>query len=464
VLGWLLAMAGPPLLTVALAPLREQPAATLAALSLLALTVACALAGGLWPALASAVLSTVLLNYFFTPPLHTLDIADGADVVTLLLFLAVAVSVASVVDRAARRSLQARAARQEADTLSRLNRTVLASDQSVAALLDLVRETFSVQSAALLDRDASGVWQVKGAAGSDPPARPEQADADAVAAGSLRLVLRGHRLTARDLRLLSAFATHLSVVLEREEIARREAAARQVQEGDRLRAALLAAVSHDLRTPLAGVKAAVSSLQTPGITWSDQDRRELLGAIESSADRLDSIVSNLLDMSRLQAGVVPLDTGVVGLDDVVARAVGDVVDPGRVDIALPPDLPEVTADVGLLVRVVANLVQNAVRHTRPGTRVAVAADARGDRVRLRVVDHGPGVPDALKPEMFRPFQRLGDTHAGTGVGLGLAVAKGLTEAQGGALHAEDTPGGGLTLVVELPCAAQPRVPVERDAG
>lgn len=463
-LGWLLALGGPVLITVALTPLREEPGTSLEALSLLALTVGCALVGGLWPALACAVLSTVLLNYFFTPPLHTFSIASGANVVTLLLFLAVAVAVASVVDRAARRSLQARQARREADTLSRLNQTLLASDQSVTTTLELVRETFSMRSAALLERDPSGAWQVRASSGPNPPVRREQADAEAGAADSLRLVLRGHPLSAQELRVLSAFATHLSVVLEREEIGRREAAARQLEEGDRLRRALLAAVSHDLRTPLAGIKAAASTLQTPGIDWSDEDRAELLEAIEHSADRLDSIVENLLDMTRLQAGAVPLETQDVGLDDVVARAVGGVVDARAVDIDLPPDLPDVTADVGLLDRVIANLVENAARHTAAGTRVRVAASARGDRVLLQVVDHGRGVPDALKERMFQPFQRLDDTPTGVGVGLGLAVAKGLTEAQGGRLRAEDTPGGGLTMVVELPCASAARVPAEREGA
>lgn len=220
-----------------------------------------------------------------------------------------------------------------------------------------------------------------------------------------------------------------------------------------MRSALLAAVSHDLRTPLAGIKAAVSTLQTPGIRFSEDDRAELLAAIEHSSDRLQSIVTNLLDMSRLQAGIVHLEIQEVGLDDVVFRAVDSVVDPGSVDIDLPVGLPDVRVDVALLDRVIANLVQNAVRHSPTGSRVRVAALAAGDRVALSVIDHGPGVPEPLKKQLFQPFQRLDDAHAGTGVGLGLAVAKGLTEALGGTLRAEDTPGGGLTMVVGLPCAS-----------
>jgi two-component system sensor histidine kinase KdpD len=228
-----------------------------------------------------------------------------------------------------------------------------------------------------------------------------------------------------------------------------------VEAGDRLRTALLAAVSHDLRTPLASIKAAVSTLETPGIRLSDTDRRDLLAAIEHSTDSLRSIVDNLLDMSRLQAGALSLDLQDVGLDDVLSRAVGSVVDPAEVDIDVPPGLPDVTVDLGLLDRVVANLVQNAVRHSPAGSRTRLVAAAHGDRVHLRVVDHGPGVPDTLKPKLFEPFQRLDDRHTALGVGLGLAVAKGLTEAQGGVLRAEDTPGGGLTMVVDLPSAPAP---------
>lgn len=459
-LGWVMALAGPVALTALLTRPSDRSGPSFEALSLLALTVGCALVGGLWPAVACAVASTLLLNYFFTPPVHTLIIADSLNVLTLLLFLAVAIGVASVVDRAARRSILADEARREADTLSMLNHTLLSSDQSVRTTLGLVCRTFDMESASLLEQDGHGSWQVKEVVGTDAPMRPEDADVEAKAAGSLRLALRGHELSAEDQRVLSAFATHLSVALEREEIARREAAARQAEEGDRMRSALLAAVSHDLRTPLAGIKAAVSTLQTPGIEWSEADRTELLAAIEQSSDRLQSIVNNLLDMSRLQAGIVHLEVKEVGLEDVVFHAVDSVVDPRGVDLDLPAGLPDVRVDAALLDRVIANLVQNAARHSPGDSRVRVAANAHEEHVELCVIDHGPGVPEAMRERMFQPFQRLDDTHTGLGVGLGLAVAKGLTEALGGRLRAEDTPGGGLTMVVELPCAPSGPVLVE----
>lgn len=450
VAGWLLAIAGPAVVTWAFLPARNRPTPSFEAMTLLALTVACAVVGGLWPAILSALWSTLLLNYFFTLPLHTFGIADPADVATLLLFLAVAVTVASVVDHAARQAGQAREARREADTLTLLNHTLLGSEQTVSAVLELVCRTFAMDSAALLERPEGARWRVRGSVGATPPLRPEDAEAVAPVSSTLALALRGRPLAEPDRRVLTAFAAHLSVVLEREGIAQREAAARDLEAGDRLRRSLLAAVSHDLRTPLAGIKAAVSTLHAPGIVLSQADRGDLLDAIEESTDRLVSIIDNLLDMSRLQAGAVSLDTQQVGLDDVVWRAVASVADPASVEIELPEDLPDVMVDVGLLDRAIANLVQNAVRHARTGAKVNLSARAVGDRVELRVTDHGPGVPDQLKTQLFQPFQRLGDTHSTEGVGLGLAVAKGLTEAQGGRLRPEDTPGGGLTMVVCLP--------------
>jgi two-component system sensor histidine kinase KdpD len=222
-----------------------------------------------------------------------------------------------------------------------------------------------------------------------------------------------------------------------------------------MRTALLAAVSHDLRTPLAGIKAASSALRSAdlalsGLALSDTDRAELVATIDQSADRLSGLVDNLLDMSRLQAGAVSPALAPADVPAVVERALGwlDPAERGRVEADWPVDLPAVLADPGLLERVVANLVGNAVQHAREGpvTLTALAADGAVD---LRVVDRGPGVAPAERDRVFEPFQRLGDAPSGQGVGLGLAVARGLTEAMGGSLTAEDTPGGGLTMVVSL---------------
>jgi two-component system, OmpR family, sensor histidine kinase KdpD len=455
--GWLLAVAGSLLLTGILDVTRDLHDLTFEAMLFLTLTVACALVGGWWPAVSAAVLDALLLNFFFIDPIHTLSIAEPVAVAALVLFLLVALAVASVVDLAERRRVQASRAQVEANTLTMLNQALLRTDHGVVALLDLLRETFGATSAALLRRVEGGGWQPVASVGENPATDPDRADAEAEVSGSTGVALRGRLLAAHEHRVLAAFATHLAVVLEREDLARQAANARQLEEGNRIRTALLAAVSHDLRTPLAGIKAAISSLRADDMDWRPEDERELLAAVEESADRLDGIVANLLDLSRLQTGAVTPTRRAVSLEDVVARCIGAVHDPMRVELDFAADLPDVEVDPGLLERVVANLVDNALQHTPPGTGVRVAGSSLGGRVQLRVVDRGLGVPDPEKELIFEPFQRLGDAPGGDGVGLGLAVAKGLTEAMGGALVAEDTPGGGLTMIVDLRAA-----PVESD--
>ena len=457
VIGWLLALLLPALLTAVMLPLHGSRTPAFEALAFVAATVLCALVGGLWPALAAAIVGSLLLNFFFTPPLHTLSIANAEDVIAVLLFLLVAVSVATVVGAAARRAVQANLARREADTLSLLNHTLLRGQHGMTSLLELVCDTFAMDAAALLARPdtpaSAGQWDVVASCGTHPPRTPEEGHASAEASASTRLVLRGRPLPAQDMRVLSAFATHLAVVADRERLATQTAAAARLEEGNRLRTALLAAVSHDLRTPLAGIKAAVSTLRTPGMTWSREDQADLLASIEGSVDRLGSIIANLLDMSRLQTGAVHLVVQEVGLDDVVARSVRALPDTDRIRVDIAPDLPAVRVDVGLLERVTANLVENALRYSPPATPVEVTGGAGGDRVLLSVVDHGHGVAEADRSRLFQPFQRHGDAPAGEGVGLGLAVAEGLTRAMGGQLTPRDTPGGGLTMLVELPAVA-----------
>ena len=245
-------------------------------------------------------------------------------------------------------------------------------------------------------------------------------------------------------------------LLERDRLRTEAAIARAERDRTAMRTALLAAVSHDLRTPLAGIKAAVSSLRADDVELSAVDEAELLAAVEESADRLQSLIDNLLDMSRLDAGVVTAVRVPVALDEVVPRALAPL-DADRVVVDVPEDLPLVRADAGLLERAVANVVENALRHSPVGMSVLVRGRVMRDRVVLRVVDSGPGVPDADKQRIFRAFQRLGDAPARRGrslgrpgVGLGLAVARGFVEANGGRLDAEDTPGGGLTMVMSLP--------------
>ncbi|MFE4519938.1 ATP-binding protein [Kitasatospora sp. NPDC056783] len=463
VAGWLIGLAGPPLLAIVLAAIGGLGLST-DMLLFLSLTVCAALVGGLLPAIGSALVGSSVLNYYFTPPLHTFTINEPQNIMAVAIFTIVGISVASVVDLAARRTQQAALSQTEAQTLSALAGTVLRGapngDGVLTALMEQVRETFGQESAALLERpDPLSAWESVAAAGPRPPGRPEEADVDVPVGDSLALVLRGRVLPGADRRLLGAFAAQAAVVLERRRLAREAAEARREAEGNRIRTALLAAVSHDLRTPLAGIKASVSSLRSADVDWDPEDEAELLAGIEAGADRLDHLINNLLDMSRLQTGTVTPLIQETDLDEVVPFALGGVpLESVRLEV--PETLPMVRADGGLLERSLANLVENAVKYSPDGVKVLVKADelrrpGMPARVELRIVDRGPGVPEDAKEKIFAPFQRYGDAPRGAGVGLGLAVARGFVEAMDGTVTAEDTPGGGLTMVVSLPVVERP---------
>ncbi|MEV7892066.1 sensor histidine kinase KdpD [Streptomyces sp. NPDC002817] len=453
--GWLVGVVGPVLLTLLLTSVNTRPADdgpgfANEVLLFLTLTVGAALLGGLLPALAAATAGSLLLNYFFTPPTHTWIIDDPANVLAIIVFFAVGVSVASVVDLAARRTHQAARLRAESETLSFLAGSVLRGEDTLEALLERVRETFGMESVALLERRGEvGPWTCVGRVGTTRAIeRPVDADVDMPVGDHLVLALSGRVLPAEDRRVLAAFAAQAAVALDRQRLKQEAGQARELAEGNQIRTALLAAVSHDLRTPLAGIKASVSSLRSDDVEWSEEDRAELLASIEEGADRLDHLVGNLLDMSRLQTGSVTPLIRETDLDEVVPMALGGVPE-GSVELDIPETLPMVAADPGLLERAVANVVENAVKYGPESEVVLVSASTLGDRVELRVVDRGPGVPDEGKERIFEPFQRYGDAPRGAGVGLGLAVARGFAEAMGGSLVAEDTPGGGMTMVLTL---------------
>ncbi|MDI3418754.1 ATP-binding protein [Streptomyces luteolus] len=453
--GWLVGLVGPVLLTLLLSNIDADLGLANNMLLFLSLTVASALLGGLLPALASAAFGSLLLNYYFTPPLHLWTIADNRNIVAIVVFVGVALAVASVVDLAARRTHQAARLRAESEILSFLAGSVLRGETTLDALLERVRETFNMESVALLERAGDrDPWTCAGSVGRAELDRPEDADVDMPVGGSnghMVLALTGRVLPAEDRRVLAAFAAQAAVVLDRQRLQDEADRARALAEGNRIRTALLAAVSHDLRTPLAGIKASVTSLRSDDVEWSEEDRAELLEGIEDGADRLDHLVGNLLDMSRLQTGTVMPLIRAVDLDEVVPMALGGVPE-GSVDLDIPETLPMVEVDKGLLERAVANIVENAVKYSADGRPVTVSGSALGNRVEVRVVDRGPGVPDDAKDRIFEPFQRYGDVPRGAGVGLGLAVARGFVEAMGGTLNAEDTPGGGLSMVLTVRAA------------
>jgi two-component system sensor histidine kinase KdpD len=416
-------------------------------------TVLVALVGGLGPALFAAVAGGLLLNYFLTPPVHTFSIAERGNVITLVAMVMVAVMVALVVDRAARRAEQAVTARAEAALLASFARIVLTRIDPLPRLLEKVSEAFGLSSVAVLERstEAPGGWRRVASTGAPDCLSPEDAEVDVAVDTEVHLVGRGRSLAASDRRVLETVGGQALLALRNQRMAAESAEARANAERVELHSALLSAVGHDLRSPLTSIKAAASSLRDTELVLSDTDRAELLATVEESADRLTALVDNLLDSSRLAAGAVVARLRPVGYDEVVSLALAGVEGAGRVEVQIDESLPAVLADAGLLERVVANVVDNALRHGRGGP-VAVRDSAYADRVELRVVDGGPGVPASAAAGLFAPFQRLGDRDATSGVGLGLSVARGFTQAMGGTLAVEDTPGGGLTVVISLPAA------------
>ncbi|SBT51361.1 sensor histidine kinase [Micromonospora auratinigra] len=465
-LGYALALLGMPLLTLLL---RTLPDLTLTndILLFLAGVVGVALVGGLWPALVAALGGSLLLNWYFTPPFHTLTIAEADNLLALGVFVGVAIAVSGVVDVAARRTREAARASADAQTLATVAGGVLRGERPLVALLDRLRETFGLRAVSVLELTAeaegrparsrpAGAWRVVAGVGENPPGSPGAGETVVPVDDRLSVVLAGRRLEAADRRVVEAFAAQAAVALRQERLAEEAAAARPLAEADRMRTALLAAVSHDLRTPLASAKAAVSSLRSPDVEFDADDRDELLATADESLDRLGRLVANLLDMSRLQAGALGVAATAIGLEDAVPRAL-DELGPAAAEVTtdIPADLPAALADPGLLERVLVNIIANALRHSPPGRPPTITGSAHAGRVELRVIDTGPGIPEDQWEHVFLPFQRLGDRDNRTGVGLGLALSRGLAEAMGGSITPETTPGGGLTMVLRLPAADGP---------
>ncbi|WP_045558253.1 sensor histidine kinase [Streptomyces sp. FxanaA7] len=422
----------PTLLTAALAQLRGTLNLTSEALIFLLTVVGVACIGGVVSALIASVTASLLLNYWFVPPIGSFTLDDPNALLALGVFAAVAATVAAAVDRALRLSRRSARATAEAETMSSLAGSIVRGGTTIPALLERTRETFGMDSAELV---------------AEPP---DAERVTAVPAGpGAHLVLRGRTLSSSERRVLAAFAAHVGSAVERARLAEAAAEVEPVKAADRMRTALLRAVGHDLRTPLAAGWAAVASLRSRDVEFSAEDRDELLATADESMAKLSRLVENLLDLSRLEAGALTLNLRATTLEEVLPMALADVP---VAEARGVEEIPAVLADPPLLERVVANLVANAARHTPPGQRVLVTASALAGRVELRVVDRGPGLPAADRDRVFEPFQRLGDTDNTTGLGLGLALARGLTEAMNGTLTPEDTPGGGLTMVVSLPFA------------
>lgn len=418
-----------------------------------------ALLGGVAPAGLSALLSGLLLNYFLVAPRHTFTISEPDSAVTVVVMLLVAVAVAALVDGAASRAREARKASQEAELLTLFAGSVLRG-ADLTTLLERLRETYSQRAVSLL-REQNGTAEIVACVGTKPCADVDTADtAIEVGDDEFWLLMSGRKLAARDRRVLSAVAKQAAGLVKQRELTEEAGKAAAIAQADELRRSLLSAVSHDLRTPLAAAKAAASSLRSEDIDFSAEDTAELLATIEESVDALTALVGNLLDSSRLSAGVVRPEVRRVYLEETVQRALLGIskgatgftregLDRVKVEVGDAVAM----ADAGLLERVLANLIDNALRYAPDGP-IRVSAGRVADRVLIAVIDEGPGMPRGAEEQLFAPFQRLGDHNTSIGVGLGLSVARGFVEAMGGTISATDTPGGGLTVEIDL--AAPPK--------
>ena len=437
-------MLGLPLVAALLADHRDDLLLSTPVLLMLAVVVTVAIVGGIRPALPAALGGFLLLNFVFTQPYGTFTVHRLDQGLALAVYMAVAVAVSVVVGVAARRHGEAVRAAAEAAELSALAGARSGTSEAIDEVLLRVRQVFGLDYAAVVEVEPDG-RRVLAESGSST----DGGDALEVEAGGGRaLRVIGRSLSGDDQRVLRAFARAAVASIQDSELAAQAAEAARLAAVDQLRTALLAGVGHDLRTPLAGIKAAVTSLRAEDVQWTEADRKELLDAVESSADRLAGLVSNLLGASRLDAGALSVALTAVDVEEIVGRGVQGLAEGERVVVDVPERLPLVLADLGLAERVVANLVDNALRHSGRGTNVLVTAAERAEHVVLSVVDTGPGVPASRRAALFAPYQRLGDGSPG-GLGLGLSVAQGFTTAMGGTLEASETPGGGLTMSIRL---------------
>ncbi|WP_082677934.1 DUF4118 domain-containing protein [Leucobacter chromiiresistens] len=480
-LGFALALVGGPLLTWLLASLRSDDSITSDVLSYQLLVVLVALVGGFWPALFAAVLSGITLDFFFIEPLHTVHIHEPLHLLAVALYVVIAVLVSVIVDRAARYTRAARRSAAEAELIQTIAGSVLRGDDALQALVDRTREAFGLSAVRLVDAGGAvlaasgdsaapaatdGAGAVAGAgagagAGIEAPAEgaaPVPAGADPacidIAVGEdATLELTGAELAASERRLLTVVGSQLSAALEHRRLERTAREIEPIAASDRVRGALLSALSHDLRRPLAAATAAIGGLRAPGIALSADDRRELLDTAAESLDGLGALVTDLLDVTRIQAGALSVRVAPTDPEAVIAPALDELgMGPNEVSLALQHGDTAVQADSVLLQRVIVNLLANASRYTAAGERVAVTTSTFADRLEIRIIDHGPGIAADKYDDIFVPFQRLGDTDNTSGLGLGLALSRGFVDSMHGTLLPEGTPGGGLTMVVSLPIA------------
>lgn len=462
--AWLVLALGGPVLFLALYVLRDQIGVPTSMLLGLTLVVAVGTIGGQMPGLVAAVTCSVAINVLVVPPYGRITVTEAENVIALIVFIVVGATVATLVDRIARRSAESAHARAEADSLTRAASALATEADPLPSLLAEVRSSLRLGAVSLLHRnnDDDERWTLVAAAGDDPPTGPGAHAERAVSADGAWLLVFDGDLDGDGVELLESLVSQLGVAVDALRLRQEAAAAEALIRAEELRSGILQAVSHDLRTPLAAIKAVVTSLLSPDMTFGPEDTHEFLTLVDEEVDRLDRVIGNLLDMSRLQSNTMRVLRMPTAVEDVLSAAVAgldttlsdDRSSHRRVEMRVPADLPLIDVDAALVERAVANVVANAIAVQPEGTAVVVDAGVVGNRVHVRVVDRGPGIRPADRVRVRAPFQRMGDRSTQAGVGLGLAIASGFTNAVGGRLDLDDTPGGGLTATFELPVADQ----------
>ena len=443
ILGFVAALLGGPALTTLLSVFRSEDSITTDVLSFQLLVVVVALVGGIWPALFAAVLSGITLDFLFIEPLFTIHIYQPHHLASLILYVLIASLVSFVVDRAARYTRAARRSAAESELIQTIAGSVLRGDNAIQALVDRIREAFQLPGVRLMR-------------GEDVLARsgeplPDNHHASIRITDDTTLELHGPDLAASEQRLLAVVTAQLAATLEHEHLTETARQIEPIAASDRVRGALLSALSHDLRRPLAAASAAVGGLKAAGHDLASAQKRELLDTAEESLGALATLVTDLLDVSRLQAGVLTIAEIPTDPAETIAPALDELhLGPTDVTLALNHGDAVAHADPVLLQRVLVNLLTNAHRYSPAGTPIHVSTSTFADRLEIRIIDRGPGIPPEKLDDIFLPFQRLGDTDNTTGLGLGLALSRGFIEAMHGTLTPEDTPGGGLTMVISLP--------------
>lgn len=444
ILGFVVALLGGPILTSLLMLSRTPDSITSDVLSYQLLTVVVALVGGIWPALFAAVFSGLTLDYFFIEPIFTVHIHEPLHLLALALYVVIASLVSIIVDRAARHTRAAKRSAAESELIQTIAGSVLRGDDAAQALAERTREAFGLPAVRVVHDETEGVIASSGAhTDGDPLTRIALGD-------GAHLELYGPPLAASEQRLLSVVVAQLSAALAHQELEQTAKEIEPIAASDRVRGALLTALSHDLRRPLAAATAAVGGLRTTGLKLTDEDRGELLDTAEESLGALAALLTDLLDVSRLQGGALSIANRPTDPAEAIAPALDELgLGPADVRLALNHGDARAQADPTLLQRVIVNLLANATRHSPAGEPVVITTSVFAGTLEVRVVDHGPGVPADKRDDIFVPFQRLGDTDNDTGLGLGLALSRGFIEAMHGTLTPEDTPGGGLTMVISL---------------